>query len=421
VNGRGWGILFVESARLALRSIRAQPLRSTLAVAGVVVGVVTVTLVTSLLAGARNQVALLFREFGSDNAFVYHRRGDPYTPPSQSEANRVPLDPAFAAPLVRLGENIRDVAAMRIVPKVAGGAPLIARAGSVESDTVLVEGVSANFVELAGADLEEGRPFTELEDRTAARVAILGSNVARALFGRGPAVGRTLTLAGTSFVVVGEMAPRKGGFFGVNRQDNVISLPLGTVRRLYPDAKETVLYVRAEPGRRDLALIETEEILRRLRHLEPGEESDFHISTAEQIIRQFDRISALIGAVTVLLAAVSLAIGGLGVASVSIISVTERTREIGLRRAIGARRREVLRQFLLEAALLSLAGGLLGVLIAAGLGALVTLASPGLAALPPAWAVVGGVLASAATGVLAGIGPARHAARLDPVEALRYE
>lgn len=122
-----------------------------------------------------------------------------------------------------------------------------------------------------------------------------------------------------------------------------------------------------------------------------------------------------------LLAAVSLAIGGLGVASVSIISVTERTREIGLRRAIGARRGEVLRQFLLEAALLSLAGGLLGVLIAAGLGALVTLASPGLAALPPAWAVIGGMLASAATGVVAGIGPARHAARLDPVEALRYE
>ncbi|MCB1009475.1 MAG: hypothetical protein KDB94_11345 [Acidobacteria bacterium] len=141
MNGRGWGILFAESARLALRSIRAQPLRSTLAVAGVVVGVVTVTLVTSLLAGARNQVALLFREFGSDNAFVYHRRGDPYTPATEAEANRVPLDPAFAEPLVRLGENIRDVAAMRIVPKVAGGVPLVARAGSVESDTVLIEGV----------------------------------------------------------------------------------------------------------------------------------------------------------------------------------------------------------------------------------------------------------------------------------------
>jgi len=421
VNGRAWGILFAESARLALGSIRAQPLRSTLAVAGVVIGVVTVTLVTSLLAGARNQVALLFREFGSDNMFVYHRRGDPYTPPSQSEANRVPLDPAFVAPLARLGENIRDVAAMRIVPPVAGGVPLIARAGGVESDTVLVEGVTANFVDLVGADLAEGRPFTDLEERTAARVAILGSNVARALFGSGRSVGRQLTLAGTTFFVVGEMAPRKGGFFGVNRQDNVISLPLGTVDRLYPEARETVLYVRAEPGRRDLALVETEEILRRLRRVPAGEESDFHLSTAEQIIRQFDRISGLIGLVTVLLAAVSLGIGGLGVASVSIISVTERTREIGLRRAIGARRREVLRQFLLEAALLSLAGGLVGVLIAAGLGALVTLASPGLAALPPAWAVIGGIVASAATGVLAGLGPARHAAALDPVEALRYE
>ncbi len=385
------------------------------------IGIVTVTLVTSVLAGARNQVALLFREFGSDNIFAYHRRGDPYTPASEAEAQRRPLDPAFAEPLARLGEHVRDVAVMLIVPTVSGGRPLVARSGGAEADRVLVEGVTANYLEVVAEELAAGRPFTRVEERSGARVAILGANVAEALFGRGRGVGREFRLAGVSFFVVGEAAPRKGAFFGENRQDNVIQVPLGTARRLYPDAEATVFYIRAEPERRDLAVAESEAILRRLRRLAPDAANDFHLSTADQIIAQFDRLSGLIGAVTVLLAAVSLAIGGLGVANVMIISVTERTREIGLRRAIGARRREVLRQFLLEAAMLSLAGGLVGVAVAAALGALLTLVAPGLAAAPPVWAVLGGVAASFATGLVAGFGPARHAAALDPVEALRYE
>jgi putative ABC transport system permease protein len=201
----------------------------------------------------------------------------------------------------------------------------------------------------------------------------------------------------------------------------VIAIPLETARRLYPDAEATVFYIRAEPGQRELAYAESEAILRRLRRLPADAENDFNLSTADQIIATFDRISALIAAATMALAAVSLGIGGLGVANVMIISVTERTREIGLRRAIGAQRREVLRQFLLEAAILSLVGGLVGVGLAAALGALLTLAAPGLAAAPPVWAVLGGVGASFVTGLVAGFGPARRAAALDPVEALRYE
>ncbi len=421
MNGRGWGVLVAESARLAVGSIRVQPLRSTLAVAGVVIGIVTVTLVTSVLAGARNQVALLFREFGSDNIFAYHRRGDPYTPPTEAEAQRRVLDPAFAEPLARLGQHVRDVAVMLIVPNVSGGRALVARGPGTEADNILVEGVTSNYQDVVAEDLHAGRPFTEIEGRAAARVAILGANVARALYGGGRAVGREMLLGGVRFDVVGEAAPRKGAFFGENRQDNVIAIPLETARRLFPDADATVFYIRGEPGRRDLAFAESEAILRRLRRLPPDAPNDFNLSTADQIIAQFDRISALIGLVTVALAAVSLGIGGLGIANVMIISVTERTREIGLRRAIGAQRREVLRQFLLEAAILSLVGGLVGVGLAAALGALLTLAAPGLAAAPPVWAVLGGVGASFVTGLLAGFGPARRAAALDPVEALRYE
>ncbi len=401
-------------------ALRREPARAGLAVAGVVIGVVTVVFVASLLAGLRSQVALLFREFGTDNVFAYHRTGDPYQPPSEEEARRRPLQPAFAAPLAT-GPHVRDVAVQVIVPSVIGDRVLTARAGGNESDRVLVEGVSSNHFDVTGAELAAGRPFSELEDRQAARVCVLGANLVRALFGGGAAVGREVLLGGERFTVVGQAAPRRGGFFGENRQDNVMAIPQGTAARLFPEAEETVLYIRGQPGQRELARREAQGLLRQLRGLRPGQPDDFHLSTADQIIAQFDRLSALIGLATVGLAAVSLVIGGLGIANVMIIGVTERTREIGLRLALGARRREVRLQFLVESALLSLAGGAAGIALAFLLGVLLGLAVPGLVATPPLWIVAAGALAAMATGLLAGYWPAQQASALDPVEALRHE
>lgn len=416
-----WANVAIESASLALSSIRSQPLRSGLAIVGVVIGIVTVVVVTSVLAGVRNQIALLFREFGTDNVFAYHRSGDPYSQPSQDEAQRKGLDPAFAPELARLGEHIRDVGVQIIIPQVVNGRALVARGGGNESDAVLVEGVSSNYFDVVSADLATGRPFTDLENRAGARVAVLGSNIARALYGAGNALGKTLVLGGVGYTVVGEAAPRKGGFFGENRQDNVVAIPAGTARRLYPEADATVFYIRAEPGQRDLARVEAEAILRRLRQLGPDQPNDFNLSTADQIIAQFDRLSAVVGLVTVALAAVSLVIGGIGIANVMVIAVTERTREIGIRRAVGAQRGEVLRQFLLEAAILSGAGGLFGVVIASALGLLLSIAAPGFPAIPPLPVVATGLVVSFLAGIIAGYGPARRAAALEPVEALRYE
>ena len=418
--GTGWSVA-VETVRIALGSIRSQPLRSTLAIVGVVIGIVTVVVVTSVLAGLRNQVALLFREFGTDNIFAYHRMGDPYSRGSQAEAKRQPLDPAFARKIERLGESIREVAVQIIVPQVVNGRAMVARGGGNESDSVLVEGVSANYFDVTSAEIAHGRPFTDLEARAAVPVVVIGSNVAKALFGEGRSVGRSLMVGGTEFFVVGEAAPRKGGFFGENRQDNLVAMPSSAARRLYPDARSVVFYIRSEPGRRDLAMVEAEAILRRLRRLDPTRPNDFHLSTADQIIAQFDKLSVRIGLVAVTLAAVSLLIGGIGVANVMIIAVTERTREIGIRRAVGARRGEVLRQFLLESAILSATGGVLGVLIASGLGLILSLAAPGFPAIPPLPVVLAGLLVSCLTGIIAGFGPARRAASLEPVEALRYE
>jgi putative ABC transport system permease protein len=418
---RHWAAALRESASLAVDSVRTQPARSVLAIVGVVIGIVTVVLVASVLANLRNQVALLFRELGTENIFAFHLTGDPYATPSEAEARRLPLKPSFAVDITRDGRAVREVAVQVIVPTIVGGRALTARVGDRESDTVLVEGASSNFFEVVGAEFAAGRPFTDLEDRAGAQVAVIGSSLARALYGARGAVGRSLTLGGDTYFVVGEIAPRKGGFFGENRQDSVLAIPVGTVRRRYPDAERTVLYVRAKPGMREDARRETEATLRRLRRLRPEDSNDFTLSSADQIIRSLDSVSAQVGLVTVLLAAVSLFIGGIGIANVQIISAKERTREIGVRLAIGAPRRDVLNQFLLEAALLSTAGGLAGVLIALLVGLLLGLVFSGFSAIPPLWAVVAGLVASLTVGIVAGYWPARQAAAMDPVEALRYE
>lgn len=418
---RSFRAAVAEASWLALDAIRSQPSRSVLAILGIVIGIITVVLVASVLANVRNSVALLFRELGTDNVFAFHLTGDPYQPPSEQEARRKPLEPRFAAEIERNSTAIRQVAVQVVVPPIVSGRALTARAGDNESDTVLVEGASANFFEIGGAEFSAGRPFTELEERAAAHVAVIGSSLARSLFGTASAIGKTIVLGGEKYVVVGQTAPRKGGFFGENRQDRVMALPVSTVARRFPDAESTVLYAQAYPGRLQEAWREMEANLRRLRRLPPEADNDFTLSTSESIIRTLDDISRAVALVTVALAAVSLFIGGIGIANVMIISVTERTREVGLRLAIGARRAEVLGQFLIEAALLSTMGGAAGVVLALALGGLITLFVSGFSAVVPLWAIVAGLVASMSTGIVAGYWPARRAAMLDPVEALRYE
>ena len=416
-----WAQMIAEPATLAIDSLRTQRARSALAIAGIVIGIVTVVLVASVLANARNQVALLFRDLGTENVFAFHLTGDPYVTPNEKEARRKPLKLEFVRDIERLGTAIRDVGAQVIVPTVSNGQVLVARARGNESDTVLVEGASPALFDIIGAEFSRGRPFTELEDRAGAHVAIVGANLAKALFGNASPLGQTLTLAGDTYTVVGELAKRRGGFFGENRQDNVLDLPAGTARNRFGEPERLVLYMRAKPGQRDECFRQAEAILRLLRKLPPTVENDFSLSTADQIIATFDGLSARIGLVTVGLAGVSLLIGAIGIANVMFISVTERTREIGVRLAVGARRGHVLAQFLVESAVLSGIGGVIGVATALLLGLAITLVVSGFSAVAPVWAVVSGLVISVGVGVLAGYWPARRAAGLDPVEALRHE
>jgi putative ABC transport system permease protein len=414
--------MMAEPASLAIDSLRTERARSALAIAGIVIGIVTVVLVASILANARNQVALLFRDLGTDNVFAFHLTGDPYVTPNEREARRKPLELSFVRDIARLGTAIRDVGAQVIVPTVSSnGQVLVARARGNESDTVLVEGASPGLFDIIGAEFARGRPFTELEDREGAHVAVVGASLAKALFGNASPLGQTLTLAGDSYIVVGELAKRRGGFFGENRQDNVLTLPAGTVRNRFGEPERVGIYMRAKPGQREVCFVQAEAILRLLRKLPPTAENDFTLSTADQIIATFDGLSARIGLVTVGLAGVSLLIGAIGIANVMFISVSERTREIGLRIAVGARRKQVLVQFLLEAAFLSSIGGIAGVGAALGIGLLLTLVLSGFSAVAPLWAIVAGLAASVGVGVVAGYWPAQRAAGLGPVEALRHE
>lgn len=252
--------------------------------------------------------------------------GEPYSAPTDADAQRPQMKAGYAPVLERLGPSIRDVGLELIVPTVTSTRAITARAGLNESDSLLVEGVSPNFYDVVGAEFAHGRPFTDTEQRVRAQVAELGASVARALFGERNAVGQSFPLGGDRYFVVGQLAPRKGTFFGENRNDRVVALPVTTARLKFPDARNMVLYIRAKPGLLEQARREAEIILPLLRNVPRGAESNVSLSSADQIIAQFDRIGAQIFLATIALSAVSLVIGGIRIANVMIISVTPSRR-----------------------------------------------------------------------------------------------
>jgi putative ABC transport system permease protein len=226
---------------------------------------------------------------------------------------------------------------------------------------------------------------------------------------------------GAEYTVIGVYSKAKGGFFGENGQDNEIDLPLHTAESRYPQITRFMIVAQAQHGKRQEAYDEAEGTMRKLRHLDTATPDDFSISTPDQIIQQFDKITGLIGLVAIAISGLGLLVGGIGVMNIMLVSVTERTREIGVRKALGARRRDIVGQFLVEAMTLTGAGGMLGLLISVGLTMLVGALVPSLPAKVPAWALITGFSVSVAVGVFFGTWPAVKASRLDPVDALRYE
>jgi putative ABC transport system permease protein len=406
---------------LAMQAVWNRKFRSALTILGVVIGIMTVVTVASLLTGLRKSIVEFFQEFGPDSIFVARVSGDPSgqnAPPK--ERKRRPLSPEMAAYLKNTVRSIQDVSVVLYL-NPAPGQILSVKVPGYESDDISFAGASANTFDLTPREVKQGRLFTQQEAGRASRVAMLGSSLADALFPAGDGVGKTVSIDGTEYQVLGVFAPAKGGFFGENGLDNQVVIPLETMRARYPQSDNFFFTAKAWPGERADAVEEIRAAMRRYRKLQPNAEDDFSISTADSIIENFDRITGMIVLISIAISGIGLLVGGIGVMNIMLVSVTERTREIGVRKAIGARRGDIILQFLSEAVALTGAGGVIGIVLSILITLLLNLLLPALPSEVPVWAVATGFGVSVAVGIFFGVWPAVQASRLDPVEALRYE
>ncbi|HEY1204428.1 MAG: ABC transporter permease [Bryobacteraceae bacterium] len=413
-----WG----ENVGMALAAVWLHRFRSLLTVLGIVIGITTVVTVSSLLTGLRKGVVQFFEEFGPDNIFLYKTTGDPSGPfVSPKEAKRKAIRPEYAEVIKRICPSVADTSISLIVPPVINGRPLSAKVPGIDTDQIAVAGVSANQFAIAPRNLIAGRIFTAEEDRRAAHIVLLGQRVAEVLFPDGRAVGNAILMDGAEYLVLGVFEKAKGGFFGENGLDRQLTMPLRTAQLRYPGLDRFMITARARPGLRDQAYDEVQGILRRIRRTPAKAPDDFSLTTADQIVKQFDQITGLIVMVSIAISALGLLVGGIGVMNIMLVSVTERTREIGVRKAMGARRSDIVTQFLAEATALTGVGGIVGIVFAILVTLLIGVVWPSLPSEVPVWAVVAGFSVSVAVGLFFGVWPAVKAARLDPVEALRYE
>jgi putative ABC transport system permease protein len=414
-----------EMILMALDSVRAHKFRSALTIIGIVIGVMVAIVVASILTGMRGNIIKIVEEYGSNNIYAFHLTTGPQVGErDQSERARKPLTPED-------GEAIRAQAAA--VEDVAYRSPNVGCNGCGFDDTVIYEGktyrrgntqgVSPNYAEITNADFHEGRFFTEQDDLNHRNVMVIGVNAAQALFPdkESGIVGTKVKMGGYSWEIVGVLAKRKASFFGENDEDNAVYIPFRTGVQVAPARHFLVLVMRARSGQLQQAMDQIEEILRTRRGVKFSEPNNFDVKTTDAFVTQFDSIFGMIGVFAIAISSVGLMVGGIGVMNIMLVSVTERTQEIGVRKAIGARRRDIVHQFLFEAMTLTLLGGVIGVLLSVAVSQIVMFFVPSLPASIPTWAVASGLGVSIGVGLIFGVWPAMKASRLDPITCLRYE
>jgi putative ABC transport system permease protein len=389
-------------------------------VLGIVIGVTTVIAIASILTGIRTNLIHFIEEYGTNNIYAFHlSTGISFGGNDREERRRKPLRPEDGEAIKEFASSVADVANQAFIEWTFD--KTLTYAGLTYKEASL-EGVSANFGVITNLSLRAGRFIGDVDDQHRREVMVIGDAVALALFPQGAdPIGKQVMMAGKPYDIIGVLEKRKGSMLGENESDNQVLVPFRTIRKVSPRSEWMMLIVQAKSGELQQALDQVEDILRRQRGVKYDEKNNFDLTTADRFIAEFDSITAQVGLVAIALSSVGLLVGGIGVMNIMLVSVTERTHEIGVRKAIGARRRDITNQFLFEAMTLTFLGGVLGVLLAIVVSLIIGMIFPALPASVPMWAVVAGLVVSAAVGLIFGVWPARKASRLDPIEALRYE
>ena len=412
-----------EVLKMAMDSIRSHKFRSFLTILGIVVGVITAIVVASILTGMRNSIVSIVEEYGTSNIYAYHLSTG-FGPRNRDERNRKPLTDDDATALLAQSTAISDIAA--VAPNIGsfnGGFDDNLVYEGKNYRFALTDGVTPNYLEITNLVMKSGRFLTEADENQRRNVLVVGVNTVEALFPghEDDAIGKVVRMNGSTWEIIGVIEKRKAGFFGENEEDRKVFMPYRTARKVAPDRPEELLIIQAKEGQLTAAAQEVEGILRQRREVKFGEPNNFDVKTADNFIAQFDGIIGGVGIAAIAISCLGLLVGGIGVMNIMLVSVTERTKEIGIRKAIGATKNAIVLQFLLEAMTLTFFGGIIGVIVAVGISNLIMLLIPSIPAQVPTWAVIAGLTVSIGVGLIFGVLPARKASRLNPIDCLRYE
>ena len=407
-------ILF--GGRLAMDTILGHKLRSLLTVLGVIIGTSTVIGVGSIIAGLDGAITGQLQSFGAENLIVA-KWDSPLSFGNRplEERNRKPMTYENA---LAIGERCPSV--KHVSPFLFPNWNVIHKAKyrGIDLYRLNLGGTDEDYVN-GGVEMLYGRFFTDAESYRHAPVVVVGEDIQKAWFQNEDPVGKWVEIDGHSFEVVGVM--KRSAQTMPGDDDVRLLLPYHSMRKLFPTAREHMLIVAPETGRQAAALDEIKSVLRIERRVPNNKPDNFSVSTSEQLIEQFRGVTGMVAIVMVVLSSIGLLVGGIGVMNIMLVSVTERTREIGIRKALGARKLDIIIQFLTEAITLTAIGGILGITIGWLISLACRLVFPSLPTVVPLWAVAAGFAVSVGVGIFFGIWPANKAAQLDPVEALRYE
>jgi putative ABC transport system permease protein len=413
---------FYENLKMAFDTLRSNKLRSFLTIIGVVVGVITVMLISSIISGIGLAVEKQVKAFGTRSIFIYKQEiGIRFGRPSREERMRPDLTLDDALALRELADVETSVPFLNVSSGFFGNRTVVSSGGK-QTQNIQLSGTLPEIEKTDTQVLIEGRWFTQSESDAKADVCLIGDTVKDTFFPYKSAIGEKIEINGREFRIIGQLQKKEqlvgGGGGGNNDESNTIFLPFHAALRIKPNADDIFILAVAKPGRLNEARDQIEDMLRVRRDVAFGKKNNFSTATADSIIDQFKSITAGVALAMVVISSIGLMIGGIGVMNIMLVSVTERTREIGIRKAVGAKKSDILLQFLIEAGTLTGFGGLVGLGIGWLLTLLISLVFPSYV---PWWAPVGGFFASVGIGLIFGIWPAWKAASLDPIESLRYE